>query len=68
MLVDIGTDTVPPAALIVYDLVDIIIEASNNPNKYIEMGLRAKSYYDSNATPEHMAQGAIDAINFVLNK
>lgn len=50
------------------DLVDIIIEASNNPNKYIEMGLRAKSYYDSNATPEHMAQGAIDAINFVLNK
>ena len=50
------------------DLVDIIIEASNNPNKYIEMGSRAKSYYDSNATPEHMAQGALDAINFVLNK
>ena len=50
------------------DLVDIIIEASNNPNKYIEMGMRAKSYYDSNATPRHMAQGAIDAINFVLNR
>ena len=50
------------------DLVNVIIEASNNPNKYVEMGMRAKSYYDNNATPKHMAQGAIDAINFVLNR
>lgn len=50
------------------DLAKIIIEASNNPEKYIELGANAKRYYDSMATPKHMAQGAIDAINFVLNK
>lgn len=50
------------------DLVDIIIESSKNLDQYVEMGKRAKFYYDNNATPKHMAQGAIDAINFVLNR
>ena len=49
------------------DLVDIIVKASNSSDYYVEMGKRAKFYYDNNATPKHMAQGAIDAINFVLN-
>ena len=50
------------------DLVDIIVDVSTNSDKYIEMGAQAKSYYENNATPQHMAQGAIDAINYVLNR
>lgn len=50
------------------ELVNIIVEATNNPDKYKMMGLRAKQYYDNNATPNHMAQGVIDAINFVLSR
>lgn len=50
------------------DLVQIIVDASNNPEKYIEMGQAAKDYYDSSATPRHMAQGIIDAVNFVMGK
>ena len=37
-----------------------------HPSKYVEMGVKAKSYYDHHATPAHMAQGAIDAIDYVL--
>ena len=44
----------------------IIEEAFNCPEKYITMGKNAHQYYLSNATPEKMAQGAIDAINFVV--
>ena len=50
------------------ELTSVIVDASNNPHKYIEMGVQAKSYYDNNATPQHMAQGAIDAVNFVMGK
>lgn len=49
------------------ELVNIIIDVTGDPDKYIEMGYRAKQYYDNNATPSHMAQGFIDAINFVLS-
>ena len=48
------------------DLVDIILNAASNPDKYVKLGMNAKAYYDKAATPKHMAQGAIDAINFVL--
>lgn len=49
------------------ELVNIIIDVIETPDKYIEMGYRAKQYYDNNATPHHMAQGFIDAITFVLS-
>lgn len=49
------------------DLTDILIDAISNPAKYVDMGIKAKEYYDNNATIKHMAQGAIDAYNFVLN-
>ena len=48
------------------ELVGIIIDAYKNPERYITMGVKAQSYYLSNATPERMAQGALDAIEFVL--
>ena len=50
------------------ELVDIMVDASLNPNKYIEMGMKAKEFYDTKATPRHMAQGVIDAIRFVLSE
>lgn len=48
------------------DLPRIIYEAITKPEKYIDMGFAAKEYYDANATIEHMAQGAIDAIEYAL--
>ena len=50
------------------DLVSIILDAASSPEKYVKLGVNAKAYYDNTATPKHMAQGAIDAINFVLNR
>ena len=32
------------------------------------MGIAAKKYYNSFRTPQHMAKGLEDAINFVLNE
>lgn len=49
------------------DLTDILIDALQNKAKYIKMGTAAKEYYDNNATPKHMAKGAIEAVEFVLN-
>lgn len=49
------------------DLTEILLDAMTNPNKYIEMGRKAKEYYNNTATINHMAQGAIEAYNFVLN-
>ena len=48
------------------ELTHILIDTMNNPSKYIEMGLNAKTYYNNNATPKHMADAAIEAIKFVL--
>ena len=48
------------------DLDDLLIDAINNPSKYIEMGIKARHYYYNNATPKHMAQGVINAIEFTL--
>ena len=46
----------------------IMIDALNDPSKYVKMGKRAKNYYENNATPSHMAKGAIEAIQYVLDK
>lgn len=48
------------------DLKVIMKDAIEHPSKYVEMGRKAKDYYDNAATPYHMAQGAIDAIEYVL--
>lgn len=48
------------------ELVSIIENANKNPENYITMGINAQKYYQSKTTPTHMAQGVIDAINFVL--
>ena len=50
-----------------FDLTNILVDAMNCPEKYVEMGRKAKDYYDNNATIQHMAQGAIDAFNYAIN-
>ena len=50
------------------DLTSIISDACSNPQKYVEMGIKAKEYYDNHATIKHMAQGAMDAFEFALNR
>lgn len=48
------------------DLEKIMIDVAKNQQKYIEMGRKAKEYYDHHATVFHMAQGAMAAFKFVL--
>lgn len=49
------------------ELVDILADASLNQKKYIEMGKKAKAYYERCATVRHMANGAIEAFDYALN-
>lgn len=48
------------------DLTNILIDAAQNQQKYVDMGVKAKNYYDHHATINHMAQGAVDAFEFAL--
>lgn len=50
------------------DLGNILVDAIEHPSKYIEMGRKAKDYYDHNATPEHMAKGVIDAVEYAMSR
>lgn len=48
------------------DLKDIILDVSKNQNKYLEMGEKAKQYYDSFRKVEDMVQGFLDAIEYTF--
>lgn len=48
------------------ELTSIISDACINPEKFVEMGIKAKEYYVNHATIKHMAKGAMDAFEFVL--
>lgn len=48
------------------DLVNIILDANTNSEKYIKFGENAYKYYQQNSTPQIMANGVLDAINFTL--
>ncbi len=48
------------------DLVEIINECSKNPARFDKMSIKAYEYYQTNATPERMAKGVLDAIRYVL--
>lgn len=48
------------------ELHNIIIDAHNNPLKYIEMGKKAYKYYYENRTGTKMVSGFIEAINQVI--
>ena len=50
------------------DLASIISDVCLNPQKYVNMGIMAKNYYDNHATIRHMARGAMDAFEYVLSR
>ena len=50
------------------ELTAVVRDISENPDKYIAMGEKAKEFYDNNRTPKHMAQGFWDAIQYVIRK
>jgi glycosyltransferase involved in cell wall biosynthesis len=50
------------------ELTSIIEDSCKNPQKYIEMGIAAKDYYDNHATIKHMAQGAMNAFEYALKR
>lgn len=48
------------------ELLPIMREAMSNPAKFVDMGRKAKDYYNQHATVAHMAKGVLDAIDYVL--
>lgn len=50
------------------EITDIIKECAEHPESYVEMGKKAKQYYDENRTVKHMVSGFLEAIEFVSNK
>lgn len=48
------------------ELVDILIDIVQNPNKYERLGIEAQKYYSENATISHMAKGMVSAIEYAM--
>ena len=49
-------------------LYEVILDIAGNRNKYIEYGKSAMQYYYDSLTPEIMAKGFLDAIEYVTSK
>jgi glycosyltransferase involved in cell wall biosynthesis len=49
------------------NLCETLLDITDNPLKYIRMGKSAQEFYNNNRTPEIMANGFIEAVNFVIN-
>lgn len=49
------------------EIIQTLQDITINPDKYLKMGRKAKVYYDTNRTPEHMAKGLWDAINYAYD-
>lgn len=49
------------------ELVDVVRDIALNREKYIKMGEKAQEYYNNNRTPEHMAQGLWDAVQYAIS-
>lgn len=50
------------------ELIKIVKDISEHPEKFTSMGEKAKEFYDNNRTPRHMAQGFWEAIKYVTHK
>lgn len=50
------------------ELKDILLNASNDLDRFLKMGINAKKYYTKNATIDLMSNGFISAIEYVLSK
>lgn len=49
------------------ELVDLLCETAESPQKFAAMSETAMNYYKTEASPEKMAQGVVDAIYYSLN-
>lgn len=49
------------------DLESVLIDIVQYPDKYIAMGESARKFYDENRTPEHMAQGLWNAVQYAIS-
>lgn len=49
------------------ELTHIILDLFKNPEQYAEMGTNAKVFYDDHRTPAIMAQGFLDAVEYVVH-
>lgn len=49
------------------ELESIIKDITSNPYKFVKMGEKAQEFYYGNRTPEHMALGLWNAIQYALN-
>jgi glycosyltransferase involved in cell wall biosynthesis len=49
-------------------MTNIICDSSRNRDFYIEMGRKAKQFYDNNRTIPHMVNGFLNAITFVTKE
>lgn len=47
---------------------DVVLDCTQNKEKYIAMGQKAKEHYDTNRTVPGMIQGFLDAIEYVTEK
>lgn len=50
------------------ELTLIIADIFNNRQKYQQLGVNAREYYNMNRTPEHMANGLWNAISYVMKE
>jgi len=48
------------------DLIEILVDIAEDREKYLRMGQNAKRFYDTERTPQDMANGFIDAVNYTL--
>ncbi len=48
------------------ELVEILVDVAQNREKYLEMGQKAKHFYNTQRTPQNMANGFIDAVHYTL--
>lgn len=48
------------------ELTEVVRDIATNPDKYVAMGKKAREFYDNYRTPQHMAQGFWDAIQYVM--
>ena len=50
------------------DIKKVILDMSEHPDKYLQMGVKAKEHYTNHRNVNQMVQGFIDAIDYVTKK
>lgn len=48
------------------ELAQILVDIADNREKYLKMGQNAKNFYDTERSPQNMADGFIDAVHYTL--